>query len=247
MKRIILAISLFFIGTEAFADSATLINQAKKAVRSQLKDPSSAQFDYVYAVTTISGAKAVCGEVNAKNTYGGYTGFTPFYSYQGYTKIIPNTDNEVLAQLYATNYAEAGCAGKAAEKAVYEQKKKAEDRRAAVEKAKKEREEKEKADAKKEEAELKALMPYAVCLTSYDYFNNRVVKKKKHVDAIKEVRNMYDNYYITYGKGESFESIEKNLLETANAILNDKNVIKKFKNADKESVKRFVDGCVKSY
>lgn len=243
MKQIILAIILSLIGLEIYADNTTLINQVKREVRSQLKDPSSARFDYVYVVTTISGVKAVCGEVNAKNSYGGYTGFTPFYSYKGYIKIIPDTDNEYLAQFYSTNYAEAGCAGLAAEKAVYEKKKKDEARWKAIEQAKKEAEEK----AKKEEEDIKKLIPYAVCTSSYDYIYNRVAKHKNHEASIKEVKNIYDNYYVKYGKGESFETIETGLQNMVNLVLSNKNDIQKVKKKDKDSIQQFINNCVKSY
>ena len=56
--------------------------EAKSAVRALLKDPGSAQFRNIYSRgmggKPIPGA-AVCGEVNAKNSYGGYIGFTRFY------------------------------------------------------------------------------------------------------------------------------------------------------------------------
>lgn len=45
-------------------------NKTKDIVLSSLKDPSSAQFQNV---------KGSCGEVNAKNSYGGYIGFRKFY------------------------------------------------------------------------------------------------------------------------------------------------------------------------
>lgn len=52
-------------------------------IRYSLKDPSSAEFRDVksYAFTGQNGLAdgfTVCGMVNAKNSYGGYTGFTPF-------------------------------------------------------------------------------------------------------------------------------------------------------------------------
>lgn len=45
-------------------------NETMKIVKSTLKDPESAEFRNV---------KGYCGEVNAKNSYGGYTGFDKFY------------------------------------------------------------------------------------------------------------------------------------------------------------------------
>ena len=46
---------------------------AEDAVRLQLKDPSSAQFEGITKKDT-----AVCGFVNAKNAMGGYVGFRAF-------------------------------------------------------------------------------------------------------------------------------------------------------------------------
>lgn len=48
----------------------------KEAVLESLKDPSSAQFKNV---RTSKDGWVLCGELNAKNSYGGYTGFKRFY------------------------------------------------------------------------------------------------------------------------------------------------------------------------
>ena len=46
-----------------------------RAVQDQLKDPESARFKW----SSMMGRNGqYCGEVNAKNSYGGYTGFRPF-------------------------------------------------------------------------------------------------------------------------------------------------------------------------
>lgn len=50
-----------------------LIAKARSAVANSLKDPPSARFDGV-----VRKAEAVCGFVNAKNSYGGYAGRTRF-------------------------------------------------------------------------------------------------------------------------------------------------------------------------
>jgi hypothetical protein len=44
---------------------------SEDAVRARLKDPESAQFQN----QRVSAKGAACGEVNAKNGFGGYTGF----------------------------------------------------------------------------------------------------------------------------------------------------------------------------
>lgn len=54
-----------------------LIDATIEVTRNQLKDPLSAQFRKVRVVPYGNG-KVVCGEVNGKNSYGGYVGFKPF-------------------------------------------------------------------------------------------------------------------------------------------------------------------------
>ncbi|KQQ77226.1 hypothetical protein [Acinetobacter sp. Leaf130] len=65
MKKIILLSLIFGL----FGCQKTE-NKTKEIVLNSLKDPSSAQFQNV---------KGYCGEVNAKNSYGGYIGFRRFY------------------------------------------------------------------------------------------------------------------------------------------------------------------------
>ena len=50
------------------------INKAQQAVKELLVDPNSATFRY-----TRKALMGVCGEVNAKNSFGGYTGFKKFH------------------------------------------------------------------------------------------------------------------------------------------------------------------------
>lgn len=70
------------------------IEQAKKAVRFNLKDPDSAQFRNIRQPST----GVVCGEVNAKNAMGGYVGFQRFewsLSTPEYVSILRDTDTSV--------------------------------------------------------------------------------------------------------------------------------------------------------
>jgi len=57
-------------------DSATASEKekAKNMVIGQLKDPESARFGEIWALQGSNGERAVCGYVNARNSYGGYTG-----------------------------------------------------------------------------------------------------------------------------------------------------------------------------
>lgn len=58
-------------------EEMSAISAAKRLVKERLKDPDSAQFStVVYRPKT----KTVCGYVNAKNSFGGYTGNRGFIS-----------------------------------------------------------------------------------------------------------------------------------------------------------------------
>jgi len=59
--------------------SQTEEDQIKKIVADGLIDPESARFSDFYAAADTTGVIHVCGEVNAKNRFGGYTGRQPFY------------------------------------------------------------------------------------------------------------------------------------------------------------------------
>lgn len=52
------------------------IARARQHVTSRLKDPASAQFQ---DVTYDASSRVACGQVNAKNSFGGYTGFQQFW------------------------------------------------------------------------------------------------------------------------------------------------------------------------
>lgn len=62
---------------QAGQDSDPFVIRAKAAISAQMKDPESAQFRDVahYKSGTID---VLCGSINAKNSFGGYVGFTPF-------------------------------------------------------------------------------------------------------------------------------------------------------------------------
>lgn len=64
------------------AIDASLKLKTEEAVRSRLKDPRSAEFAdiRVHRYVNLKGNSdwAICGMVNAKNSFGGYTGMTPF-------------------------------------------------------------------------------------------------------------------------------------------------------------------------
>jgi hypothetical protein len=51
---------------------------AQDMISERLKDPESARFRRMYIVGLGGSVSTICGEVNAKNSYGGYTGYKPF-------------------------------------------------------------------------------------------------------------------------------------------------------------------------
>jgi hypothetical protein len=63
---------VFAITDVAQAKNTTL---GERIVRQHLRDPDSARFRNVFSS---QGFAATCGEVNARNGFGGYTGFSKF-------------------------------------------------------------------------------------------------------------------------------------------------------------------------
>lgn len=53
----------------------------EKSVKNELKDPDSAKFKHWIAFQENEDSIGACGLVNAKNSYGGYTGFFPYRAY----------------------------------------------------------------------------------------------------------------------------------------------------------------------
>jgi hypothetical protein len=78
----------------------TLVKQVKEAARYNLKDPSSAQFRNVvvtqsyHADTGALNGVNVCGEINAKNSFGAYTGFKKFFATRAEGKVVFVTEDD---------------------------------------------------------------------------------------------------------------------------------------------------------
>nr|WP_312991042.1 hypothetical protein [Brevundimonas diminuta] len=75
------------------------IAQAQKHVAADLADPESAKFRSVNKInTTVNGEKkfSICGEINAKNTLGAYTGYRRFVHRPGQSIIDPGVDDADL-------------------------------------------------------------------------------------------------------------------------------------------------------
>lgn len=83
MKRIIFVIALCALaGCKPGADKAVSI--AQNEVSADMKDPESSKFRNVKFIEkgeSIEGivTGVVCGEINSKNAFGAYAGFSPFF------------------------------------------------------------------------------------------------------------------------------------------------------------------------
>lgn len=69
------------VGATPKMDEQALIEQAKSQIRRELNDPDSARFQNMRWKTKES-LVLLCGEVSAKNAFGTYTGYAPFWAAQ---------------------------------------------------------------------------------------------------------------------------------------------------------------------
>jgi hypothetical protein len=65
-------------GTSRYSLNKKEIDAVMTGVKAVLKDPQSATFGEMLASDAGKGVKYVCGVVNARNSYGGYTGDTAY-------------------------------------------------------------------------------------------------------------------------------------------------------------------------
>ena len=80
MKTLVVLLCLGVISHSAIAqDDDALIEAAQTGIRQALRDPDSAKFSGLYVSTTSNGKQIVCGQVNAKNGFGGYAGTARFW------------------------------------------------------------------------------------------------------------------------------------------------------------------------
>lgn len=108
MKRLIIALAIATAG-QAHAGE-TQIETAKALLERTLVDPASVQYR---DVKDVPGA-GVCGQFNARNSYGGYAGFMGFAWRAGETSIAtdeyylgPNVRDDRMARAHA--FEDLGC------------------------------------------------------------------------------------------------------------------------------------------
>jgi hypothetical protein len=88
-------------------------DELKLRVRNSLKDPNSAEFKDVRWVA----GKALCGQVNAKNSYGGYVGFKFFVAdsdgvyWMGDSSSLDDIGSKTASRTYVPRAHAWGCLG----------------------------------------------------------------------------------------------------------------------------------------
>ncbi len=80
---------------------SSAIEKAMAATAGILKDPESARFRNLRVSSYEKGA-VICGEVNGKNSYGGYTGYQPFVASMDAATLYDG-DKRYLDIYYAAN------------------------------------------------------------------------------------------------------------------------------------------------
>lgn len=83
----------------AYALTKNEMAEIQATILYHLKDPDSAKLRNVAAVKLDDGSLKICGEVNSRNSFGGYTGFMPFSGTVTNGKfqlqLLASTDEEV--------------------------------------------------------------------------------------------------------------------------------------------------------
>ncbi|MDE9429658.1 hypothetical protein [Xenorhabdus bovienii] len=81
---------------QEFTDiSNSVVEKARVSLRNSLKDPDSAIFEYIYPSSQHD--DIACGMVNAKNSYGGYTGKKKFIVNINNDTVVIDSDSELFS------------------------------------------------------------------------------------------------------------------------------------------------------
>lgn len=110
MKKLLVVLAVIMLLPHAvysFTDEESFKNEATSQVKLILSDPDSANFRNLQVVINSKGEESICGEVNARNKFGGYVGFTSFSYSKGEVAML----SEAGEVGDVARYQLAGCAG----------------------------------------------------------------------------------------------------------------------------------------
>jgi len=115
MNKILLLLALISTTNFSFAKDSPFTLEAMDNIKNRMKDPSSTQFKNLREIKNTLNTPSLCGEVNSKNSYGGYVGFKPFsYSNRELTILDP-TARSYEWYTNKAQYDQSGCSGQEAE------------------------------------------------------------------------------------------------------------------------------------
>jgi hypothetical protein len=114
MNAVLRTLALLAIGVAAAAQGQTpavkgFVDKAKSNLVQTFKDPQSAQFQGLF-ISQYGDVRVLCGEVNGKNSYGGYVGFRRFAA-----AAAPGPKYVASSAGYAYDQAERMCESKTAD------------------------------------------------------------------------------------------------------------------------------------
>lgn len=99
LKTMVFALAVASCVSPALAQKgkdAQFIAGAKRAVSDLFKDPDSVRFrDVAIYQRYNSEQRFLCGEVNAKNSYGAYVGYKTFYATDGDVYVIADEEDRM--------------------------------------------------------------------------------------------------------------------------------------------------------
>ena len=112
MRKTLILGLIFSIAASAQAAETAFIVKAQNDVKQLMKDPDSTNFRNVREITNTLGNKVLCGQINSKNSYGGYVGFMPFsYSPDGLNIVDLNSRSGYQRIVQVTQFEKDGCNG----------------------------------------------------------------------------------------------------------------------------------------
>lgn len=115
MNKILLLIALVSTTNLVFAKDSPFTLKAMESIKNQMKDPSSTQFKNLREIKNTLNTMSLCGEVNSKNSYGGYVGFKPFSYHNEELTILDPSARSYEWYTNKSQYDQSGCGGKEAE------------------------------------------------------------------------------------------------------------------------------------
>ncbi|MDC5568458.1 hypothetical protein ACG9XL_17355 [Acinetobacter nosocomialis] len=112
MRKYLLLGLLCSLSASGQAADTVFMVKAQNDIKQLMKDPDSTKFRNVREITNTLGNKVLCGQINSKNSYGGYVGFMDFsYSNEGLNIIDMNSRNTFTVMASVDRYEKDGCEG----------------------------------------------------------------------------------------------------------------------------------------